>query len=91
MYIALADKYNNIVGNTNTAKATVRVDATYNNNDASALQYSPVLTGNSSFQAIAGAFIISGISFTGSPGYNFSNIILSHNYLIRNCIGNRWD
>jgi hypothetical protein len=29
MYIALADMYGNIVGNTNNAKLTVRVDGTY--------------------------------------------------------------
>ena len=48
--MALADKYNTIVGNTNTAKITLRVDTTFNKN-ASALKYAPILEGNSIFIA----------------------------------------
>ena len=47
MYIGLADKYNNIVGNTNSAKLTVRVDMTYNQNNSASLTYSPVVNGES--------------------------------------------
>ena len=43
--LALADKYGNIVGNTNTAKLTVRVDRTYNEKNIKSLTYSPVLEG----------------------------------------------
>jgi hypothetical protein len=44
--MALADKYNNIVGNTNNAKITVRVDSSFNKNKSS-LRYSPIVEGPS--------------------------------------------
>jgi len=71
IFIALADKYGNIVGNDISAKLTVRVDITYNTDDLSSLTYSPVLNGNSSFTAIGGVFNASDISFTGSPGFSY--------------------
>ena len=72
MYIGLADKYGNIVGNTNSASLSVSVQTTYNT-DPLSLMYTPVLSGNSTFQALAGAFNVSGVGFTGSPGYNYCN------------------
>ena len=36
MLVALADKYNNIVGNENSAKVTVRVDSTFNKDNEAA-------------------------------------------------------
>jgi uncharacterized lipoprotein YajG len=47
MLLALADKYNNIVGNTNTVTLTVRVDTTYNDVNQSSLTYPPIVEGNS--------------------------------------------
>jgi hypothetical protein len=44
--LALADKYNNIVGNTNSAKLTVRVDTTFNK-DGKSLEYAPIIEGPS--------------------------------------------
>lgn len=51
IFLALADMYNNIVGNTNTAMVTIRVDTTYNSNSPNSLKYSPILEGPSQFQA----------------------------------------
>jgi hypothetical protein len=44
--LALADKYNNIVGNKNSAKLTIRVDTTYNK-DAKSIDYAPIIEGPS--------------------------------------------
>ena len=33
MYLALSDKYNNIVGNTNSATLSIRIDTSYNEGD----------------------------------------------------------
>jgi hypothetical protein len=49
MYIALTDMYDNIVGNTNSAKLTLRVDTTYTTNDPYASRYPPILEGTSEF------------------------------------------
>ena len=76
IFIALVDKYGTIVGNDITSKLTVRVDITYNDGNPLALEYDPVLTGASSFEAIGGVFNASGISFTGSPGYSYSKLYL---------------
>jgi hypothetical protein len=45
VYLALADKYNNIVGNTNTNKITIRIDVSYNAKKMESLKYAPVLEG----------------------------------------------
>eukprot|EP00350_Pseudokeronopsis_sp_OXSARD2_P001466 CAMPEP_0170565830 /NCGR_PEP_ID=MMETSP0211-20121228/79436_1 /TAXON_ID=311385 /ORGANISM="Pseudokeronopsis sp., Strain OXSARD2" /LENGTH=131 /DNA_ID=CAMNT_0010886811 /DNA_START=1067 /DNA_END=1462 /DNA_ORIENTATION=- len=74
MYLALQDKYGYIVGNDISSQITVRVDITFNEYDEQSLVYDPVLTGNSSFSAIGGVFSVGGISFTGSPGYNYKII-----------------
>jgi len=74
LYIALVDKYGNIVGNDISSKLTVRVDITFNDDIPESLVYDPVLTGNSSFGAVGGVFNASDISFTGSPGYNYKII-----------------
>jgi len=71
MYIALVDKYGNIVGNDRSSSLTVRVDITFNMLDIESLTYDPVLTGNSSFSAVGGVFNASDISFTGSPGFSY--------------------
>ena len=70
MYLALVDQYNNIVGNTNSAKISVSVNTSVNN--ATSLLYPPTLSGNLSFIASAGVFNISGINFTSYPGYSYS-------------------
>ena len=76
MYLALADKYNNIVGNTNSNKVSLRVDTAYNKNDKDSLKYLPFLEGNYHFEAISGVFNISDISFSATPGYDFSNFLI---------------
>lgn len=78
MYIALADMYGNIVGNTNSAKLTVRVDGTYTGNERSVVKYQPIIEGISQFIATAGSFNVSGISFSGTPGYKFSTFTLTN-------------
>jgi len=75
MYLALADKYGNIVGNTNSAKVTIRVDVSYNSDNASSLTYSPILEGTTQFESTAGAFLVSGINFAASPGYSYKVLV----------------
>ena len=43
--MALADKYNQIVGNTNSAFLTVRVDTVFNSYDPNSLVYLPLIAG----------------------------------------------
>jgi hypothetical protein len=45
--VALVDKYNTIVGNTNQAKLIVKVDPVYNINNSKSLKYMPMIEGNS--------------------------------------------
>lgn len=45
------------------------MDVTYNEGDEVALLFPPVVDGPSSFSPTGGVFNISGVRFTGSPGY----------------------
>ncbi len=71
MYLALGDKYGNIVGNDNEAKLTIRLDVSNNNDTTLASQY-PALSGESQFLSVGGTFEISGIGFTAKPGYTYT-------------------
>jgi hypothetical protein len=71
----LADKYGNIVGNTDIPTVTVRVNSDYLANDTDAYTYFPVIEGSTSFTAIAGSFNVSGFSLVGTPGQTFCKII----------------
>ena len=68
MYIALSDKYNNIVGNKNNELLSVRADSSYNNL-GNILEFPPVLEGVTQFTSVAGVFKIENIVFAGYPGY----------------------
>ena len=69
--MALADKYDQIVGNSNSAKISIRIDASYNSEDDGSLQYSPILEGDTQFDSTGGVFKIEGITFAASPGFNY--------------------
>ena len=47
MYLALADKYGTIVGNTNSALLTVIVDSSFNSDNPESLTYPATLEGSS--------------------------------------------
>lgn len=42
---------------------------TFNDGDENALTYAPVVDGPSAFSPVAGVFNVSGVRFTGVPGY----------------------
>ena len=46
IYLAIVDKYGVIVGNDNKSKVTLRVNSKYNQNNAAANEFSPLLEGN---------------------------------------------
>ncbi len=71
MYLALGDKYGNIVGNDNSAKVTIRLDVSSNNASTLASQY-PALNGASQFVSTGGTFEVAGIGFTAKPGYSYT-------------------
>ena len=58
----------------------MRVASSFNNLVPASNTYPPIITGNSSFSSIAGVFNASGISFTGSPGYNYGKNIITFIY-----------
>ena len=76
MFLALADKYGQIVGDINEeAKITIRVDATFNEGKADSLKYFPVLEGETQFTASNGVFLIKDITFAASPGHDYKLLI----------------
>ncbi|CDW90223.1 UNKNOWN [Stylonychia lemnae] len=70
-YLALVDKYNQIVKIDDSSKLTVRVDTQFTEGNQQALQYAPVVQGQSQFVSQNGTFKVSDIIFIATPGYSF--------------------
>lgn len=66
-YIALADKYGQIVGTANLAKLSITVQSSSSQKST----YAPLLDGSTSFYSQNGMFIVSDLGFTGTPGLNY--------------------
>ena len=71
VYLALADKYGQVVGNNNEAKVSVRIDATFVSGENGDQLYAPILEGSTVFDSKGGAFLVNGITFAASPGYTY--------------------
>ncbi|CDW80304.1 UNKNOWN [Stylonychia lemnae] len=70
IYIALLDQYNQIVGSDFQSKVRVQVRTT--NLDEEAMEYPPVLEGNSDFFSIGGIALIQNVELTGTPGSKYT-------------------
>eukprot|EP00347_Sterkiella_histriomuscorum_P006984 403350694 len=73
-YIALMDKYGQIVGSSSDSKVLVFVNTSYNS-DPKANVYPPVIEGSNTFLTIGGVFVIQDLQFTATPTYNYSIIL----------------
>lgn len=74
IYLALVDKYGQIVGSNFDSTVLAYVNSSYNSDPRSIL-YPPVIEGTNSFTTYGGVLSISNFVFTGSPGYNYSVIL----------------
>lgn len=72
-YIALVDKYNQIVGTDSAAKLTISIDSSYTNNSKSL--YNPIIEGTTQITATNGIFTVKDISFAGTPGINYRVVL----------------
>eukprot|EP00347_Sterkiella_histriomuscorum_P010794 403374896 len=75
-YMALVDKYGQIVGSDYSSVVRVFVNSTYNQNSLANV-YPPVVEGTNSFNVQAGVVKLENIMFYSTPGYNQSIIILN--------------
>jgi hypothetical protein len=64
------------VGNSNGKKLTIRADTDMNKEDKDVWKYPPLIDGPSSFDSIGGAFKVTNIKFSASPGYLFSKTLI---------------
>ena len=69
-YLALLDIYGQVVVTDSSSKVRVLVNT--NSTNKSSSKYSPVIEGNSQFLITGGVVMISGISFTATPGDSYS-------------------
>eukprot|EP00347_Sterkiella_histriomuscorum_P005934 403354704 len=76
IYLAVKDKYGQIVGSNFDSKLLVYVNSTYNQNPKANI-YPPVIEGTNQFTTYGGLIVISNIIFDGSPGYNYALIFQS--------------
>ena len=65
-YIALVDKFGQIVGSDSRSRATLNINT---NSNVSA--YVPVLTGTTTITAANGMFVFANVSFTAGPNSNY--------------------
>eukprot|EP00347_Sterkiella_histriomuscorum_P019434 403341642 len=75
-YLALVDKYGQILGSNSNSKIQVFVNATYNSNPKANV-YPPVIEGQNQFSSTFGVFVIEDLIFDASPGYQYSIVIQS--------------
>eukprot|EP00347_Sterkiella_histriomuscorum_P001801 403370625 len=73
-YIALMDKYGQIVGTSSDSKVLVFVNTSYNT-DPKANVYPPVIEGSNTFLTSGGVLVIEDLQFTGTPTYNYSILL----------------
>ncbi|CDW74850.1 UNKNOWN [Stylonychia lemnae] len=69
IYIALIDKYGQIVGNDFSSK--VRISIQTQNLDEKASKYQPFIEGNTDFQTLGGISVIQNVFVTSNPGSKF--------------------
>ena len=67
IYIALVDKFGQIVGSDNISTTTLSISGSY-----LGASYTPTLAGSTTQIATNGAFMFSGVTFTAQPGSTYS-------------------
>lgn len=70
-YLALVDKYGQIVGDDFSSSIRVTVDTNYYVKDNNTATYTPVLEGNQLYSDYGGISPVQGLVFTGAPGYEY--------------------
>ncbi|CDW82469.1 UNKNOWN [Stylonychia lemnae] len=75
IYIAMMDKYGQIVGADFTSKVRVNIDT--NNLSEKQNLYSPIIEGSSIFDVIGGIAVISDIIIVGTPGTSYQLVFSS--------------
>ena len=70
IYVALADKYGQVVGIANNSKLSIQVDSSGPKTENST-KYSPNVAGSTNFYSENGVFKIENLQFTGTPGQNY--------------------
>eukprot|EP00347_Sterkiella_histriomuscorum_P011011 403374086 len=70
-YLALIDKYGQIVGSDSKSQVRLLVNSTYNTN-LSANAYPPILEGTNQFAFGNGVTAVEGVIFSATPGFNQS-------------------
>eukprot|EP00347_Sterkiella_histriomuscorum_P017868 403347667 len=75
-YMALIDKYGQIVGSNFDSKVFALVNTTFNENPL-ANAYPPVSEGTNQYTIQGGVFVINQVIFDGTPGYEYSLILQS--------------
>jgi len=68
-FLALADKYGNVVGDDDLSSISVGIDLAEVDSSSS---YPPFLGGLTTFSASSGIFEIAGVEFTGEPTGSYS-------------------
>ncbi|CDW88933.1 UNKNOWN [Stylonychia lemnae] len=69
-YFAVADMYGRVVTSNNNSNILLTVNDEYKN-DSGKIKYYPILEGQTSFQALNGAYEVQNVYFTGAPGFNY--------------------
>ncbi|CDW72107.1 UNKNOWN [Stylonychia lemnae] len=71
IYVALVDKYGQIIGIDQESKVRVNIDS-FIEVSKEAQAYPPIIEGQSQFAVLGGVVYIQNIQFTGTPGYQYS-------------------
>ena len=73
MYLALVDKYGQIVASDDASSINVMINGVLNSqSNASGSTFPPFIDGSTQFQVQGGVAKISDVSFAATPGYNYS-------------------
>ena len=71
MFLALVDKYGQVVSSDDESVIDVMLDA-FAANQNEAMKFPPFIEGTTQYQVQAGVIKVSEIGFTATPGYNYS-------------------
>eukprot|EP00347_Sterkiella_histriomuscorum_P016286 403353768 len=74
IFLAHMDRYHQIVGTDFYSVLRVFVNSSYNQEPLANI-YAPIIEGNNQFISFGGVILVHGVSFTASPGNNYSLII----------------
>ena len=72
VYLAMVDKYGQMVASDDDSKITIGIDQILSTNDSSALKFPPFIEGSTQYTVSGGVVKVSNIDFAATPGYNYS-------------------